>query len=101
MILFVLGFVLAFWLYKKSCTPHCPYTFNQIPIGKYILHLHHWLLSLMALPFTQLPILKGLLSGSVAHGILMYNDWYSIIRKRPYPKVTDPLLTARDGHTTV
>ena len=82
MILFVLGFVSAFWLYRKSCTPNCPYTFNQIPIGKYILHLHHWLLSLLTLPFIQFPLLKGLLTGGVAHGILMYDDWHEIIKRR-------------------
>jgi|TARA_B110000238_G_scaffold175017_1_gene195080 hypothetical protein len=32
------------------------------------------------LPFVNNSILKGLLIGGVVHGILMYDDWYEIIK---------------------
>lgn len=87
---FVVGFITAFWLYSKSCAPHCPYTFNQIQVGKYVVHLHHWLLSLAALPFADGPLLRGMLVGSAAHGILMYDDWYNIIKSRDEHKDVSP-----------
>lgn len=98
---FVAGFIIAFWLYSNSCQPHCPYTFNQISVHNYIIHLHHWLLSLLAMPLTTVPFLRGLLSGGVVHGILMYDDWLHIVRKRPDPEVANPFLTIRDGCPSV
>jgi hypothetical protein len=99
--LLLAGFITAFWLYSNSCRPHCPYTFNQISVGTYIIHLHHWLLSLIAIPFTTVTFIRGLLYGGVVHGILMYDDWLSIVRVRPDPQVTDPLLSGRDGFTSM
>lgn len=76
----LVGAVISFVLYKTQCTPHCPSKLNQIEISGYTLHLHHWLLSLIALPFARHPLLKGLLVGGIVHGILMYDDWYKIIK---------------------
>lgn len=76
----ILGAIVSFALYINQCTPHCPSKLNQIEISGYTLHLHHWLLSLIALPFVQHPFLKGLLIGGIIHGLIMYDDWYVIIK---------------------
>jgi len=59
-------------------------TFN---IGKYRLHLHHWLLFLGVLPliliykFSPLPIYfsSGFLGGLIFQGIFCYSDWHQIL----------------------
>ena len=75
----ILGAIISFLLYKTSCTPHCPSRWNQFQISEHTLHLHHWLLSVIALPFVKQKFIKGLLIGSVIHGIVSYDDWYKII----------------------
>lgn len=82
MYLLLSGFITAFLLYSNSCRPNCPYNFNQISFGAYTIHLHHWLLSLLAIPFTTNSFIRGLLYGGVVHGIIMYDDWLSIVRIR-------------------
>jgi hypothetical protein len=76
----VLSAIVSFMLYNRQCTPDCGYKFNQLKVYSYTVHLHHWLISLLVLPFVNNSILKGLLIGGVVHGILMYDDWYEIIK---------------------
>ena len=77
--IFGLGVLISFLLYKNTCTPQCPSKFNQIKIFGRTLHLHHWLTSLLALTYFTNPYIRGLLVGGVIHGIGMYDDWYKII----------------------
>ena len=79
MILAFIGVIMSFALYKTSCTPHCPLKWNQLKIGKTTLHLHHWLLSILLLPFAEQEFIQGLLVGSVIHGVVSYDDWHKII----------------------
>ncbi|HEY3380587.1 MAG TPA: hypothetical protein VGK32_02405 [Vicinamibacterales bacterium] len=58
----------------------------RIPVGRYYLHVHHWLycLGIMALLYScgvAGPGLCGFLSGSVAQG-LTYRDWYLLVYDR-------------------
>jgi len=76
----LLGAIISFTLYRSQCTPHCPSKMNQLEFYGYKIHLHHWLISLVALPFVQHPFIKGLLVGGIIHGILMYDDWHQIIK---------------------
>ena len=78
--MFALGVLFSFLLYKITCRPHCPYKLNQIKIFNRILHLHHWIISLIALTYFKNPFIQGLLAGGVIHGIGMYDDWYIIIK---------------------
>ncbi len=77
--IFGLGVLISFLLYKNTCTPQCPSKFNQIKIFGRTLHIHHWLTSLLALTYFTNPFIRGLLVGGVIHGIGMYDDWYKII----------------------
>jgi hypothetical protein len=77
----VLGIIISFILYNTSCRPHCPSTLNQIKLFDKIIHVHHWLLSLIGLLYFKTnDFIRGLLIGGVIHGIVMYDDWYVIIR---------------------
>ena len=78
--MFVLGIIISFLLYKNACRPNCPYKLNQVKIYNRTIHLHHWLISLIALTFFKNPFIQGLLVGGVVHGICMYDDWYKIIK---------------------
>lgn len=78
--IFGLGVIISLLLYTNNCRPHCPSKLNQIKIFGKKLHLHHWLMSLLALAYFRNPFIRGLLVGGVVHGIGMYDDWYKIIR---------------------
>jgi len=59
-------------------------------LGKYKLHLHHWLLALVILPLILFynissilaQLASGFLGGLVFQGIICYNDWHRIIVKK-------------------
>jgi hypothetical protein len=58
----------------------------RIPIGRYYLHLHHWLycLGIMGVLYScdlAGPATTGFLSGSVVQG-LTYRDWYLLVYDR-------------------
>ena len=61
-----------------------------IPVGKFRLHLHHWLLGALMMCvgvaksiFIYIPeeVFYGMLSGFVWQGVYCYGDWYRIIYK--------------------
>lgn len=62
---------------------------NMIPLGKYRLHLHHWVLATSCLIIFEL---TGLLNsssfifwmggGAALQGVLCYGDWYKIIYRK-------------------
>lgn len=59
-------------------------------LGKYKLHLHHWLLALGILPLilfykvSPIPIqlASGFLGGLIFQGIVCYDDWYRVVIKK-------------------
>jgi len=61
----------------------------EIPIGKYKIHLHHWLIALVGLVIVFLTNVQnvlpsfflGLGGGSLFHGIYCYTDWYRIFKR--------------------
>ena len=79
MISVLIGVIISFMLYRTSCTPECPLKWNRFKIGEKTLHLHHWLISILLLPLTEHEFIRGLLIGSIIHGIGSYDDWYKII----------------------
>ncbi len=59
-----------------------------IPIGKFRLHLHHWLLGSLMMcvglaknVFIYIPpeVFYGMLGGFVWQGVYCYSDWYRVI----------------------
>jgi hypothetical protein len=59
-------------------------------IGKYKIHLHHWILGVSLIPiccnFTSFSdkILMGILGGISFQGIFCYKDWYKIIYRKKH-----------------
>ena len=78
---FIFGFICAFVIFKLTCEPSSPLTFNQLTFGNTKIHLHHWLISLFLLTFTKNKLLQGILFGGFVHGIYSYDDWHNIIYK--------------------
>jgi len=82
------GFLLAKYLGSKTVGKPSKLRSYFIPLGKYKIHLHHWLLSSCAIIiFTVfkgtyvLPsdLFYGFFGGIVFHGIYCYGDWYKIL----------------------
>jgi hypothetical protein len=58
----------------------------RIPVGRYFLHVHHWLycLALFAALFfadSTEPYICGFLAGSILQG-LTYRDWYLVLYQK-------------------
>ena len=85
------GFLTAKYLGGKTVGQPGRLRSYFIPLGKYKIHLHHWLLSSCAIiSFTLfkgayvLPsdLFYGFFGGVVFHGIYCYSDWYRILIPR-------------------
>ncbi len=70
-----------------------------IPMRTHELHLHHWLLSVVAAGTSALQgfflfapgLFYGVLGGLILQGIFCYNDWHRIVKRRVlYPEL-DPV----------
>ena len=92
MYIIICSMLLGFLIYSITCNGkqnECPSRFNIFNIGKYKIHLHHWLLSLFGLYLLTLckhnidqdtfRFFKGLMLGGIVHGLLVYDDWYKIV----------------------
>ena len=62
-----------------------------IPLGKYRIHLHHWILSAHAIALFALlkganilpaDLFYGFFGSIVFHGIYYYSDWYKVLIPR-------------------
>lgn len=61
-----------------------------IPLQSYELHLHHWLLSAVAVVTSAIQgfsllapgLFYGVLGGLVLQGIYCYEDWHRVVRRR-------------------
>lgn len=66
-----------------------------LPLGKYRLHLHHWLISSAAMAivliqgswFFPSDLLYGALGGIAFHGVHCYDDWRKILSLKQAKKV--------------
>lgn len=70
----------------------CKICYNQFTVGNNIIHIHHWIISIVLLFFLERSnvsiqdeelynFLKGLLVSGILHGIIEYDDWYFILYK--------------------
>ena len=86
----IFSFIVTYFLYTNICSlknNKCPGTFNQLKITNKKIHLHHWLIHLMLLPFSYFikkTEFKYLFIGSnlagIFHGIYTYDDWLVIVK---------------------
>ena len=86
------GFLLARYLGNRTAGEPCRLLQSRIiPLGKYRIHLHHWLWSsgiIIAFAVFRgayvLPsdLFYGFFGAIVFHGIYYYNDWYKILIPR-------------------
>jgi len=61
-----------------------------IPLRSHELHLHHWLLSLVAAVTSAMQgffliapgLFYGVLGGLILQGIFCYNDWHRIVKRK-------------------
>ena len=95
------GFLLAKYLGSKTVGKPSKLRSYFIPLGKYKIHLHHWLLSSCAIiiftVFKGVHVLPpdlfyGFLGGIVFHGIYCYSDWYKIL----IPRQVQSLVVAKN-----
>ncbi len=99
------GFLLVKYLGSKTVGKPSKVRSYFIPLGKYKIHLHHWLLSSCAIivfaVFKGAYILPsdlfyGFFGAIVFHGIYCYGDWYRVlIRKQAQTLVARNLAIAK------
>ena len=101
--LFVLGcaagFVLCKWCGGAEAGIQGRVRSIIIPLRNYELHLHHWVLSLIAAVASALHgfflvapgLFYGVLGGLILQGIFCYNDWHQILKRREFLSVLEPL----------
>lgn len=85
------GFLLSKYLGSKTVGEPSKIRSYFIPLGKYKIHLHHWLLSsCVIIGFVVfkgayvLPsnLVYGFFGAIVFHGIYFYSDWYKVLIPR-------------------
>lgn len=99
------GFLLAKYLGSKTVGKPSKLRSHFIPLGKYKIHLHHWLLSSCAIVMFTLfrgayvlpsDLFYGFFGAIVFHGIYFYSDWYRVlIRKQAQTLVVKNLAIAK------
>jgi len=85
-----LGFIIAKFLSTKADGKRGIVKSIIIPLGKYELHMHHWLIcfgigiiGIIKNVYLLSPeIYYGFLGGLVFQGIYCYNDWHKIVKPR-------------------
>ena len=87
-IMWFVGFLIARYLGSKTVGQPSKIRSCFIPLGKYKIHLHHWLLSSCAMILFALfkgahvlppDLFYGFFGGIVFHGIYLYSDWHKIL----------------------
>lgn len=95
------GFLLAKYLGSKAVGEPSKVRSYFIPLGKYKIHLHHWLLSFCAMILFVLfrgahvlspDLFYGFFGGIVFHGIYLYSDWYKVL----IPKQAQSLIASKN-----
>ncbi|MFO8009383.1 MAG: hypothetical protein R6U89_01080 [Dehalococcoidia bacterium] len=75
-----------------------------IPLGKWKVHCHHWLVSLGLIGFSSAygyhlmsaHITYGILGGLAFHGIYSYHDWYKVVALKCGGKKIEPDMGNED-----
>jgi hypothetical protein len=83
----LLGFVITKYMAGKTSGKQGRIKSIIIPLGKYRVHLHHWLICsgvvifvlITEVRFLASPISYGILGGLVFQGIYCYSDWHKIL----------------------
>ena len=95
------GFLLVKYLGSKTVGEPSKVRSYFIPLGKYKIHLHHWLLSsCVIIGFVVfkgayvLPsnLVYGFFGAIVFHGIYFYSDWYKVL----IPRHVQSLVVAKN-----
>ena len=95
------GFLLTRYLGSKTIGEPSKIRSYFIPLGKYKIHLHHWLLSsCVIIGFVVfkgayvLPsnLVYGFFGAIVFHGIYFYSDWYKVL----IPRQVQSLVVAKN-----
>ena len=95
------GFLLTRYLGSKTIGEPSKIRSYFIPLGKYKIHLHHWLLSsCVIIGFVVfkgayvLPsnLVYGFFGAIVFHGIYFYSDWYKVL----IPRHVQSLVVAKN-----
>ncbi len=81
------GFLLAKYLGSKDTGKRSKIPSLAFPLGKYKIHLHHWLISTAVMAaalvkgtwFLPSELLYGFLSGIAFQGVCYYDDWHKIL----------------------
>ena len=102
----LLGFLVAKYLAGHTVGKPGRMKSFKIPLGRYKLHLHHWLISsgviafslTKGIPFIPAEVFWGFLSGLALQGIYCYNDWYKILIPRYLMKDHSGSETLSKGH---
>ena len=86
----VLGVAIALCAYSTICDGpkgECPSKANQMVIGGYHIHLHHWLIhAVLLLIYVGVvggkdEVVIGINVGGMLHGIIGYDDWMNVIQR--------------------
>ena len=80
-------FVMCKWTSGKSSGERGRVPSIVIPLGRWTVHVHHWLCCLCVvgisvatdLHFLTATVTYGLLGGAIFQGIYCYNDWHRIL----------------------
>ncbi len=95
------GFLLVKYLGSKTIGEPSKVRSYFIPLGKYKIHLHHWLLSscviIVFAVFKGTYVLPsnlfyGFFGAIVFHGIYFYSDWYKVL----IPRYVQSLVVVRN-----
>ena len=81
------AYVITKYLSAKETAQSSKIPSVVLPLGKYRLHLHHWLIASAGIAvvliqgawFMRLDLVYGALSGIVFHGVHCYDDWHKIL----------------------
>ena len=84
------GYVGAFFIAGKETGMQGRFKSLVLDLGRYRLHLHHWVLGLGIIPLVMhynLALLSdqffiGLMGGVVYQGVTCYNDWHRVLFKK-------------------
>lgn len=95
-----IGFLLAKYLGGKTPGERGRLRSFFIPVAKYKIHLHHWLLSSLVIGiiwgkgiyFPSSDLFYGFFGGIVFQGIYCYRDWYKIL----VPRQVQSLIVAKN-----
>ena len=105
-----IGFLLTRYLCRKTVGKSRILKSRIIPLGKYKIHLHHWIWSsFVMIIFTifksvhVLPpdLVYGFFGAIVFHGIYSYGDWYRILIRRQAQTIVAKKLAIGKFATTL